>query len=104
MPDATPAPATVPAHSLRVGDVVMPPAREVSLWMARSAAEKALPLSGLGITLEDVHEGEPDKRGRWLWFSGYLCDAWYGDGNRHPFKFKARPDTKWAVVSLGGAS
>jgi len=55
----------VPAESLKVGDVVMPPEREMRLWMIRDAAEKGMSPTDLGIMLTDVHEGEPDKRGRW---------------------------------------
>lgn len=87
------------AERLVVGDVVMPPAREVRLWMVRHAAEKGLSIADLGITLTDIHEGESDKGGRWLWFAGYLCDDWYTTGTRHPFKFKARPGTPWPVLA-----
>ncbi len=89
----------VPAESLKVGDVVMPPEREMRLWMIRDAAEKGMSPTDLGIMLTDVHEGEPDKRGRWVWFSGYLRDDWYQGRRQYPFKFKARPDTPWPVAA-----
>lgn len=94
-----PNPRAVPAESLKVGDVVMPPSREVRLWMLRAAAEKGLAEGDLGIMLTDIHEGAPDKRGRWLVFTGYLRDAWYAGGKQHPFKFKARPKTPWPVAA-----
>jgi len=82
-----------PVADLKVGDVVAPPQREVSLWMKRTAAEKGLPESVLSITIESIHEGAPDKRGRWICVKGFLPQAWFGDGKRFPFTFKARPDT-----------
>lgn len=87
------------ADSLKVGDLVMPPDRELRLWMRRTAAKKGMSEDELGIMLTDIHEGTPDKKGRWLWFTGYLRDKWYAGGKQFPFKFKARPDTLWAVVA-----
>jgi len=89
----------VRADSLKVGDLVMPPERELRLWMVRDAREKGMAPTDLGIMLTDVHEGEPDKRGRWIVFSGYLRDQWYQGRKQYPFKFKARPDTPWPVVA-----
>jgi hypothetical protein len=101
---ATPNPKgrKVRADSLSVGDVVMPPDRELSLWMRKRAAEKGMPTDELGIMLTDIHEGAPDKRGRWIVFTGYLRDRWYEDrpGRRQsPFTFKARPNTPWSLVA-----
>jgi len=87
--------AEKPVSEIRPGDVILPPARELSLWMRRDAATKGLPASALRITVERVREGEADKRGRWIIVSGYLPDAWYNGHGRYPFTFKARPATPW---------
>jgi hypothetical protein len=89
----------VPADSLKVGDMVMPPEREMRLWMIRDAAEKGMSPSDLGILLTDVHEGEPDKGGRWIFLTGYLRDQWYAGRRQYPMKFKARPNTPWPVAA-----
>ena len=94
-------------EDLKVGDVIAPPAREVSLWMKRDAREKGLPESVLAITIETIYQGEPDKRGGWVCIAGYLPEAWYTTtgadnirqpGKRYLFRFKARPATPWIVV------
>jgi hypothetical protein len=85
--------------SLKVGDMVMPPEREMRLWMIRDAAEKGMSPSDLGILLTDVHEGEPDKGGRWIFLTGYLRDQWYAGRRQYPMKFKARPNTPWPVAA-----
>lgn len=94
----------VRADTLKVGDVVMPPAREVQLWMARDAAEKGMSTADLGIMLTDVHEGAPDKKGRWIVFKGFLRDEWYQGRRQYPFIFKARPETPWPVVAMPQAN
>lgn len=91
--------ATVRADTLKEGDIVMPPDRELRLWMIRDAAEKGMSSSDLGIMLTDVHEGQPDKRGRWIIFKGYLRDDWYAGRRKYPFTFKARPETPWPLVA-----
>src|SRR3990167_4048454 len=45
---------TRPAETLRVGDVIFPPAREVSLWMRRNARERGLPDTALYLTVRAV--------------------------------------------------
>jgi hypothetical protein len=89
----------VRAEDLKVGDIVMPPARELRLWMKRHGAEKGMRPDELGIMLVDIHEGQPDKLGRWIWFVGYLRDQFYTGGKQHEFRFKARPDTPWTLVA-----
>lgn len=86
------------ADMLKVGDVIMPPAREVRLWMRRALAERNLPESALYLTVTAIAEGTPDKRGRWLWVVADHAAAWFPDGCKpYPFKFKARPETPWQV-------
>lgn len=89
----------VPADQLRVGDIVLPPDRELKLWMLRDAAAKGIAPGDLGIMLTEVSEGFADKRGRWLLFKGYLRDAWYQGRKPHPFTFKARPETPWPLLA-----
>lgn len=89
----------VPADQLRVGDIVLPPDRELKLWMLRDAAAKGIAPGDLGIMLTEVSEGLADKRGRWLLFKGYLRDAWYQGRKPHPFTFKARPETPWPLLA-----
>ena len=91
--------ATKLVAELKVGDVVAPPKREVSLWMKRTAAEKGLDESVLAITIEEVYEGFADKKGRWIHVKGFLPQAWFGEGKRFPFTFKARPETVWPVLN-----
>lgn len=102
---------TVTVETLKVGDVIWPPARELSLWMRRSCKEKGLLGSALALTVREVREGRPDKRGRWLivkteqtpeWnaLNTGNNDIWCGPGSRsHSFNFKARPETPWPVLS-----
>lgn len=89
----------VPADQLRIGDIVLPPDRELKLWMLRDAAAKGIAPGDLGIMLTEVNEGLADKRGRWLLFKGYLRDAWYQGRKPHPFTFKARPETPWPLLA-----
>ena len=81
--------------ALKVGDVIMPPPREVQLWMRRHCAEKGLPESALHLTIIGIEEALPDKRGRWIRITSKQTPEWIGGGNSHPFRFKARPKTPW---------
>jgi hypothetical protein len=89
----------IPAHSLKVGDQIMPPAREVQLWMRRTLQERNLKESALHLTITDIHEGNPDKKGRWLIVTADHTAEWHGGHKPYPFKFKVRPETPWPVVS-----
>jgi hypothetical protein len=89
--------------TLKVGDVVLPPARELSLWMRRRCTEKGLPEAALNLTIKEIHEGMPDKGGPWIVF---VCDQtkeWNADSKAFDFKFKARPSSLWALVSKSKA-
>lgn len=83
-------------RDLKVGDVIMPPAREVSLWMRRTLQERNLPESALHLTITKITDGAPDKRGPWL---VVVCDQTpeWRQGATYPFTFKARPDTPWQM-------
>jgi len=89
----------VRADALKVGDVIMPPAREVQLWMRRALAERNLPEAALHLTITGIDEGTPDKRGRWLIVTTEQTPEWNADRLRPmPFRFKARPETPWPKI------
>jgi hypothetical protein len=76
---------------VKYGEKVMPPAREVNLWMKRSCAEKGLPLSALLLTVAKVIPGaKVDKGGPWV-----LVEAFYTQefSNGRRIKFFIRPQT-----------
>lgn len=89
----------VRADTLKVGDTIMPPAREVSLWMRRHVKDKGLSESALHLTVTEIHEGASDKTGRWLVVSSDQSPEWNGGSPiTHPFRFKVRPETLWQKV------
>lgn len=49
----------ITVETLRVGDVILPPAREVSLWMRRHAREHGLSDNALRLTITDIRDGTP---------------------------------------------
>lgn len=85
----------VRADALKVGDVIMPPPREVQLWMRRTCQERNLPETALHLTITEIREAMPDKRGRWLAITSDQTAAWNQGRAPHPFRFKVRPDTAW---------
>lgn len=87
------------ASQLTVGNVVLPPEREIRLWMKRALAERNLPESALHLTITSIDEGAPDKKGRWLRFTCQQAPEWFQQTKPYPFVFKARPETPWAVVA-----
>jgi hypothetical protein len=85
----------VAAESLRAGDVIMPPPREVNLWMRRDIQARRLPETALYLTITDVKEGNPDKGGRWLIISANHTPEWNEGKTPRLFIFKVRPVTPW---------
>ena len=80
------------AELIRPGDVILPPERELRLWMRRENTSKGLPETALHLTVTAVEEGAPDKNGRWLWIKAQYSPEWNG----RPFgTIKARPHTLW---------
>jgi hypothetical protein len=78
---------------LKPGDVILPPERELRLWMRRENAAMGLPESALNLRVKTVEEAAPDKRGRWVLVTAeHLAPEW---SRSYPFKFKARPGTPW---------
>lgn len=92
----------MPVETLRAGDVILPPARELSLWMRRHARERGLSDAALNLTVIRTREGNPDTRGRWVVVEAAHTEEW---GLRaFPFIFKARPGTLWPLISAGAAA
>lgn len=88
------------AEHLKIGDVIMPPPREVQLWMRCDAEKRGLPESALYMTITSIEEAAPDKSGRWLLIAADQSASWNeGRPQRFPFKFKVRPATPWQVQS-----
>ena len=89
------------AEHIKPGDLVLPPTREINLWMRRSLREKGLSENDLFLKVVDVHEGAPDKRGRWISVKGQYSREWtkdYRDPSRDYYMtFKARPQTQWTI-------
>ena len=86
------------AETIKIGDVIMPPAREVSLWMRRHTVQNGLSEDALLLTVKEIYEGAPDKTGRWLVIETDHSPEWNAGRERtFPFKFKARPATPWIV-------
>lgn len=88
------------AENLKVGDIILPPAREIQLWMRRHLKENNLSESALHLTIIDIVEGTPDKRGRWLLIRTEQSAEWNAGRNALPFNFKARPETSWPQVQV----
>jgi hypothetical protein len=82
------------ARDLKVGDVILPPAREMRLWMRDTMEKEGLDESSMFITVTHVQQGKPDKNGAWLIVRG--------DGRRflgtNGWRIRMRPDTLWPVV------
>ena len=87
------------AQDLQIGDVIMPPPREVRLWMRRTLQERNLPESALYLTITEIREAAPDKRGPWLLVVADQAPAWFEGREPYPFKFKVRPETAWQIIS-----
>jgi hypothetical protein len=77
----------------------MPPARELSLWMRRRARERGLLEPALYLTVREVAEATPDRRGRWLIVRCDHTPEWLGDSRPSVFSFKARPGTPWPILA-----
>ncbi|HEX8851183.1 MAG TPA: hypothetical protein VF761_16780 [Gemmatimonadaceae bacterium] len=92
------------ASTIAVGDQIMPPARELRLWLRRNLAEKGMTEAEAIMTVTEVKQGAPDKRGPWLLVTAFMPDAWYAEcpSGPYPWTFHIRPDTLWPVV-VGGA-
>jgi hypothetical protein len=88
---------TKPAESITVGDVILPPERELRLWMRRDIAARNLTDAALHLTVTEVYEGAPDKRGRWIVIKATHAAEW--NARISGMTIKARPHTPWPVIS-----
>jgi hypothetical protein len=95
---------TIRASEIRPGDIILPPAREISLWMRRTLQQEGLPESALELTVESVREGAPDKRGPWLIVRTQQSPQWLRGRAPYPFTFKVRPTSPWPLVRRPGAA
>ena len=87
------------AETLRVGEKIMPPAREVRLWMRRRLDERGLAETALHLTITNIDEGAPDKNGRWLVITTEATPEWNeGYVRAIPFRFRVRPETPWMRI------
>jgi hypothetical protein len=93
---------SAPAETIRPGDTILPPERELSLWMRRHAREHGLSEAALHLTVLAVREGAPDRRGRWLIVETRHADEWSAGRAPRPFTFKARPATRWPIIRRAG--
>lgn len=91
----------IPASEIKPGDVILPPEREMRLWMRRTCVERGLDESALYLTVRDVKQGIPDKRGPWLVVVTDQSPEWNAGHERtFPFTFQVRPETLWPIVSV----
>jgi hypothetical protein len=87
------------AQNLQTGDTIMPPPREVKLWMRRTLEERKLPEAALYLTVAKVEESAPDKGGRWLRVTADHTPEWANGCNLSPFVFRVRPETPWQKIA-----
>ena len=66
----------VAVRDLRPGDVIMPPAREVSLWMRRTLEQEGLAEEALYLTVIEVKEGRSDRNGSWIVVKAIHTPEW----------------------------
>jgi hypothetical protein len=86
-----------PISEVKVGEQIMPPAREVSLWMRRTLAEKGLDESALLLTVVAVDHGTRLGVGIKAQY-GKEWTATYAEPNKaHYMTFQAKPTTMWKV-------
>ena len=90
---------TQPIEQVKVGAVILPPAREISLWMKRHLREQGLPESALYLTVRDIYEGTADKKGRWIIVTCDHAPEWLKGRSAYVFRFKARPTTLWPTIA-----
>lgn len=91
----------IKASEIKVGDVVMPPDRELSLWMRRHIAEKGLSANALHLTVAAI-DRSADKRGEWIHIKGEYNAEWKStnaDPSRPSYmSFKTLAGKAWPVV------
>lgn len=92
----------IPVGSLRPGDVILPPERELRLWMRRECAKRGLNESALRLTVLAVSDGQTDCRGAWSVVTCRETPEWTANRTTSfPFVFRARPCSAWPVIQRG---
>lgn len=81
-------------NEIKIGDVVMPPKRELNLWMRKRVKENNLPESALHLTVKSISE-RTDKRGKWLIFKTQYPEVW---GHTSTFTFKTLESSQWPII------
>jgi hypothetical protein len=85
----------VTASDIKVGDVIMPPERELRLWMRKHIETHNLPETALHLRVMGIGE-DLDKRGTWKVIRAQYPREW---GHNGGFTFRARPETPWRIIS-----
>ena len=81
----------VTQSEVKPGDQIMPPARELSLWMRRDCAKKGLPEDALLLhVVEITPDYKIDKGGSWTYIKAMYSQEFAGG---RPFNFFVRPNT-----------
>jgi hypothetical protein len=88
---------TKPAEFITVGDVILPPEREMRLWMRREASSRNLTDNALHLTVTEIYEGASDKRGRWIVIKAKYSPEFHS--GHISMTIKARPNTPWPIIS-----
>lgn len=84
-----------PAELIKVGDIILPPEREMRLWMRRELSTRNLTETALHLSVTEVYEGSPDKRGRWVVIKAKYSPEFHSGS----MTIKARPNTPWPVIA-----
>ena len=77
-------------EQLQVGDIILPPARELRLWMHRHCREHGFSDAALHLTIREKYDGAPDKHGRWVMVKCEQTEEWNMGRQGMSFTFKAR--------------
>ena len=86
-------------ESLKNGDLIMPPERELSLWMRRDARDKNLAEDALLLKVLEIETfAKVDKRGNWIRIHALYSEAFTAYQTRpypqgREFKFLVLPTT-----------
>ena len=76
---------------VKPGDLILPPARELSLWMRRKLAKEGLPEESLLLTVSEVlTDYKQDKGGSWTFVRAKYSKEF---GKEAGFNFFVRPNT-----------
>lgn len=81
----------VPVSTLKPGDKIMPPEREVRLWMRQHVIDNGLTDAALIMTVVAVEPYDTDKRGEWWRVTAEHNAKWLQGRERAVWKFLARP-------------